>query len=192
MTDKDNSSTQTYFIQQYNELLNSISRDSSEIIIAYHGDLSADMVNALAYKMEKQLQKSGEKKGIIKRLFSIIIEILQNIRIHGGKDKDNFQDSFILLAKNPDHYMLKTANLVPNGSVQKITSQIENINRLNQEELKKYYMTTLAEGEISVKGGAGLGFITIAMKSKNKIAHRFVKLSDHLNYFEMESLIRTN
>ena len=67
------------------------------------------------------------------------------------------------------------SNLISNH---KTDSIIEAINRLNNEDqagVKQIYLKTLTNGEISEKGGAGLGIITMAMKSKNEIKYKVTK-----------------
>ena len=45
--------------------------------------LVKEMVNELSVKAEGNMLESGDKKGVIKRLFNILVEGLQNIRLHG-------------------------------------------------------------------------------------------------------------
>jgi hypothetical protein len=47
-------------------------------------------------------------------------------------------------------------------------------------------MEVLTNGVISSKGGAGLGFITMAMKSKNKLNYRVEKINEALSFFSVE------
>ena len=47
-------------------------------------------------------------------------------------------------------------------------------------------MAVLTNGIISNKGGAGLGFITMAMKSKNKLKYLFEEINDKLSCFTVE------
>ena len=51
--------------------------------------------------------------------------------------------------------------------------------------LKEFYMDTLTDGQRSSKGGAGLGFITVAMKAKSKIEYTFETLNEDYLKFEM-------
>ena len=51
------------------------------------------------------------------------------------------------------------------------------------------YIDVLTNGEISKKGGAGLGFITIAMKSKNKLNFYIDKIDANLSCFTLDIII---
>ena len=56
-------------------------------------------------------------------------------------------------------------------------------------ELKSYYLEHLENNELSEKGGAGLGFITIGMKSGNKLGTQFEQINDNRSMFLMEVTI---
>ena len=50
-------------------------------------------------------------------------------------------------------------------------------------------MDHLETNQISEKGGAGLGFITIAMKSGNKLKINFNKIDDNYSIFILNSTV---
>ncbi|MBK9591434.1 MAG: hypothetical protein IPO32_07985 [Crocinitomicaceae bacterium] len=67
---------------------------NGKIIVSHFGEFSQDLVNSLSTGIEDTMLESGDKKGVVKRMFSILVEGLQNIRIHGERDEDNNQISF--------------------------------------------------------------------------------------------------
>ncbi len=48
------------------------------------------------------------------------------------------------------------------------------------------YMEVLSNGIMSNKGGAGLGFITMSLKSKNKLEYHAEEVSDKLYFLSLE------
>jgi hypothetical protein len=60
------------------------------------------------------------------------------------------------------------------------------INHLDKEELKAYYLTILEEGNLSEKGGGGLGLIEMAKKSQRPLQAEFKKLADDIFAFNMQ------
>lgn len=177
---------------RFNEVLKSLGTGAFDLIISHQGELSKEKVNSIAYETEKNLKESGTKKGATKRIFSIIIEALQNIRLHGASDKEGMQDAYIVVGRSSDEFVIATANLVFKEQVLKVSTMLENINKLDRIELKELYMQTLTDGMISSKGGAGLGFITIAMKSKNKLGFQFIPAGGDLHFFELKARISVN
>ncbi len=161
------------------------SGENSKIINRHFGEFSQDLVNTISSDVEVQMLNSGDKKGIVKRMFSILVEGLQNIRLHGEKDDDGHQTSFVSIGQNDDSYEVAIGNLIFNKNVEGIKRRILEVNEVDQADIKKLYMEVLTNGIISSKGGAGLGFITMAMKSKNRLDYFFDKINDNLTCFTL-------
>jgi len=71
-----------------------------------------------------------------------------------------------------------------------LEKQIETINDFEDPAaLKQYYMEHLENNQLSEKGGAGLGFITIAMKSGNKLKVSFEKIDENYSLFLLNSTV---
>jgi hypothetical protein len=83
-----------------------------------------------------------------------------------------------------------SANLISNKAVPILEKQIETINDFEDPAtLKQYYMEHLENNQLSEKGGAGLGFITIAMKSGNKLKVSFEKIDENYSLFLLNSTV---
>ena len=159
------------------------------IVISHCGTFSQDLINSLVVRNEELMKCSGDKKAIVKRAFSILIEGLQNIRIHGRSDEQGNQLSFLIVAKAADRYCLNFSNLVDYSIIQSIESQIHKLNLMNIDEVKELYTSVLTESGFSEKGGAGLGFITMKMKSNTKLNYSILPLDDRLSLFSLEILL---
>lgn len=180
---------ETFFKNHFLKALDSL-KDGSEVLLAYDGVLNVDTISRLETEVEGKVSALAIPKGPLKKIFFISVEALQNMLIHGGKDEMGHQHNYFILSKNPTKVEIVTANLVPNAIIEKLKGDIERLNSFNDPaELKGYYMEHLEKNEISDKGGAGLGFITIAMKSGNKLGYTFDKISDALSLFMLKSTV---
>ena len=159
--------------------------DTDKIINSHFGEFSQELVNTISNDVEMFMLDSGDKKGTVKRMFSILVEGLQNIRLHGERAKDGHQTSFFAIDQGQDFYKIALGNLVFSKSNKNIESRITDINKMTREEVKALYMEVLTNGIISNKGGAGLGFITMAMKSGNELGYFFDKINDDLSCFTL-------
>ena len=119
-------------------------------------------------------------------MFSILIEGLQNIRIHGARDEKGRQTGYLLIGSSNDAYSVLMANIIPSEDEDKIVQFIDRINAYSESELKDNYLAVLSEDFLSTKGGAGLGFITTRMKSAKPLGARFNELSDGKKLFTLE------
>lgn len=160
--------------------------DGGSIYTSHIGEFSQDYVNAVSAELEERMFEDGEKKSVVKKIFSIIVEGLQNIRIHGEEDADGYQSSFFLLIKTGDAFVIYLGNLIPSKIEKDIEKRVETVNSLDKAELKELYMNVLTNGVISSKGGAGLGYITMAMKSGNPLEFHIEKINDSLSLYDLK------
>ncbi|MEO9531743.1 MAG: SiaB family protein kinase [Crocinitomicaceae bacterium] len=159
---------------------------SGKIIVSHFGEFSQDLVNSLSTSIEDMMLESGDKKGVVKRMFSILVEGLQNVRIHGERDEDGNQVSFLIVLQNEEDYKVTFGNLIKRENIDKIKGRIDELNELDNAQVKEMYMEVLSNGIMSNKGGAGLGFITMSLKSKNKLGYIAEEVSDDLVFFSVK------
>ena len=169
--------------QYYSNLL------EKEIIIAYDGDLTHQVMKAFAYLVEQKLVSEREKEAVTRKLFHIMVECLQNINRHaeGFYPKDcveNYPGRGALLVSQSDVlYRVITANLVRTSHAAVLKTFLDEINSLSRHELIEYYKKQLMNGDLSSKGGAGLGFIDIRRKSSRKMDYHFVEFNETYSFF---------
>ena len=134
----------------------------------YRGSFTTKITDTILSLTESNLQNDNVEKKIRKRVFFIIVEGLQNVTRHQSSDESDelagYPGLFVVQYK-PDGYYITTGNLIKTTHQNTIKEQIDKINDLDKNELKKYSLEVLDEGEYSDKGGAGLGLIEIARKS---------------------------
>ncbi len=181
----------TFFESKYNNLLQEISANTDcTVLVKHFGDLSQESISNLEGQVESSIIENAIAKGPLRKIFFISVETLQNMLIHGHKNQDGNQRSFFILAKNHVKVDMISANLISNSAVEGLQKQIEIINGFAEPaELKQYYMDHLENNQLSEKGGAGLGFITIAMKSGNKLKVAFEKIDDNYSLFLLNSAV---
>ncbi len=166
-----------------------VKEDSLAVVMSHCGVFSQDLVNSLGEGAEEILISSNEKRQMIRKIFSVLIEGLQNIKIHGEPTKENVKSGILVLAKGEDCYKITFGNLILNDFVPSMEERLTELNQLDEVELKERYMKVLSEGILSNKGGAGLGFITMRMKAKSKLNFHFQKVSDEKSVFTFELII---
>lgn len=180
---------EAFFKNHFLKTIDSL-KNGSEVLLAYDGVLNVDTISRLETEVEGKVTALQIPKGPLKKIFFISVEALQNMLIHGGKDELGHQHNYFILSKNHTKVEIITSNLVPNSSIERLKGDVERLNSFNDPaDLKNYYMEHLEKNEISDKGGAGLGFITIAMKSGNKLGYSFDQISDKLSLFLLKSTV---
>ncbi len=163
---------------------------SSTLILAYDGVLNTDTISKLEGSIEEKIAEKNLPKMVIKKVFFICVEALQNMFIHGHRDDAAAQHNFFIIYITSKAVKIITANLITNTSIVKLSGDIDKINSFNEPaDLKAFYLEHLENNELSEKGGAGLGFITIGMKSGNKLNVEFNKINEKRSLFLLEVTI---
>jgi hypothetical protein len=154
--------------------------------IAHFGNLNQDLINSLTTSVEEMMISAGDKKPLIKRVFSILIEGLQNILLH-GEATDEGQPALLILASHEQQYRVVLGNIIQREDQQKLEEYLTRLNGMEEDDVKAFYLEVLNNGLMSTKGGAGLGFITMRMKSKGKLNYFFDTLSDGRLFFSIST-----
>ena len=96
-------------------------------MVSHFGNFSQNLVSSLSEGVEDLLVSVGDKRMVIKRMFSILIEGLQNIRLHGETDNQNRQLAYLLISSTKSSYRVTMANLVKLEDVEKVISFLDRI-----------------------------------------------------------------
>lgn len=158
----------------------------------YRGGFSQNITDGILSLTEANMEKAGENSKIKKRVFTIMVEGLQNITRHQEVDEkvtSNDEKGIFFLQDIDNRYFITTGNPILKDNISTLTSLLDTINGLNPLELKEYYKNVLNDNIISDKGGAGLGLIEMARKSGNKLVFDFVNLSENYSYFYLNTEI---
>ena len=162
-------------------------KEAGELILAYDGVLNSETIAKLETEIEGKILEKNLAKIVVKKVFFICIESLQNMFIHGFKDDNGAKHNFFILYMAEKKVKMIGANLISNAAIEKLSKHIGRINSFDDPaHLKTYYLEHLENNELSEKGGAGLGFITIGMKSGNKLRVEFEKINDARSLFLLE------
>lgn len=136
------------------------------------------------------LNEFNINRTIMNRVSSVAIESLDNIVKHSEPRVDkNLRKKYpsrFLLEKDGEVICLNTMNLILNIRIGELLSKLDEIEKLNHEDLVKLYKSTLTKAEISEKGGAGLGLITIAKLSRQRIKFDIKRINENFSYFMLQ------
>ena len=160
--------------------------DPRSVVVSHVGAFSQDLVNRLAASVEELMVTSGDGKIAIKRVFGILIEGLQNIRLHGAKDEHGRQMAYLILARNQEDYKIIFGNLVTAEDVPNLTEYLDSINAMDGLELKEKYIEILSSGYLSKRNGSGVGFLTMRMKSGNTLYYTIDPISEEIHFLTVE------
>jgi hypothetical protein len=138
---------------------------SSTIYYAYVGPVNQDKVHSLVSEIEEILIEAEVGKAKVKKTFTILLEGLQNMAIHSTSASGTRYVGLEVSAL-ADDINIQILGLADAEAVEKVTQVVSRLNAMDRAEIKSHYLNVMENGEMSAKGGAGLGLITMVMKSK--------------------------
>src|SRR5690554_7844933 len=121
--------------------------------MSHFGEFSQDLVNSLSEGLEYIMRSNNAPKILTKRMFSIMIEGLQNIRLHGARNHENKQLGHVMIMESNDEYTVSIGNVVDIKSKVVLTNHLNMINNMSHQEVKDYYISVLTNGVTTEKGG---------------------------------------
>lgn len=187
MPELNNSEIVTSVIRScYQDQSDRLVSNNQELMVSHFGAFSQNLVATLSETVENLMISLGDQKMVVKRMFSILIEGLQNLRIHGELDEAGQQTGFLILSSDDSKYQLHLANIVKRDESESLSIYTNTINDYSSVELKELYSSVLSNEFISIKGGAGLGLILTRIKSGNPLNFEFVELGDDKDLFVLQ------
>ncbi len=151
------------------EAFTSVLSDEGTVLVHHQsGAVSETQVGAIVDEIEAKVSETVKNRSMSKRFFLVFVELLQNVVKHGVIDqKGHAPVDFFVYLKN-GRLITTFSNIVEKGEAKRIESRFREVNRMNRDELKTAYLNQLTMGELSDKSGAGLGVMTVVLRSKNK------------------------
>lgn len=171
----------------YHDLISSVIHSSlnETLLFSHFGDFDQAKNDNTLKMVESVILDSGDKRQTMKRVCNLLIEMLQNMSLHGARDRSGHMHSFLIVSKTKKSYKLLTGNLVLAGDVDALQSRMDSLLKLDENALRKLYIEILCNEEFSHKGGAGLGLVTVAKKAEQNLKYNIHPLDENFGYFEM-------
>jgi hypothetical protein len=160
-------------------------------IFAFDGDFHIGLFLKITSRIEKQLEKDEPCVRIRKKIFNILIEMLQNVIHYFEEQKNETIDRSISIAisKNSSCYTIAVRNKIKNDRMLQLRSLLDRINSLNKEQLVNLYRDRLVfDG--TMNGKVGLGFLDIKRRSGSNLYYQFGLLNKEYSSFNL--VVRIN
>jgi len=154
-----------------------------DIILAFRGNFSDKILEGMVETVKRTLTGKGEEEKISKKVFSVLIELAQNIRFYS---EEYGRKGILIIEDRETCYQVSAGNLVRDTEVLSLRERIRHINNLGENELRSLYIRRLRTPMEPGKTGGNIGLIVVARKSLNPIVltdhpahkdHRFIEIS---------------
>lgn len=170
------------------DITNIITQD--DLTLAYSGEFRDTLTDRIIELAETYLEKDREVAKLRKKTSFLVAECFQNVIRHGSKEAEFIFDSprrvesFVLRFYDKKCFIL-SENAIPASKVDGLIAMLDDVNMVDRDALRDMYRRLLDAGEISEKGGAGLGLIEMARRSGNKLKYSFQPLDEEYRVFHL-------
>lgn len=169
-----------------------IVKEDGIVFLTYGGFLSQTLISAMTEALEKEAEVNNLNMGKANNIFTIFIELSQNIMNYSKSksSEDLTTDGLIVVSRNDDasKYYIDSQNIVSLKDVEYIKPKLLEIQTLDKTQIKQKYKELRRSGKNTHSKGGGIGFYEIAKKC-DKIDFTFTKINELRYYFHIRSII---
>ncbi len=166
-------------------------------LFSYLGTISESKISDILDEIEDILVKNGEKTKILKRVYYIAVETLQNLYHHSDKPDLSQANGtaienniiFIFNDKVSEKYQIITGNFIKRNNIRVLKERIDQLNFLSKEEVRVLYKLILNNEQFSEKGGGGLGMIDLVKRTGNNLSYNFYNFDKEYIFFTLRIAI---
>lgn len=156
-------------------------------LVDFEGAITFGTIEMLLSKLRNSQEFQELNKPSRKRLYGIFVESIDNIYKYAIKRPGKAgPPPKISVKKRENQYMVRAGNLVNSDEVGEITFKLERVNQLDVEALKSLYEEVINKEPRSTDTGAGLGLITMALRTPYDIEFGFEVVDVNHSFFEYE------
>ena len=164
--------------------------ERNNILLSFKGEITSDLLTSILQIMENKMENMQEEPKMKKKVYNVLVECLQNLYHHldeiSDVDSERIRSAIFMIGKLDGDYSIITGNYILNENINGLKNRLDEVNGLNKEQLKEYYKQVLNNGEMSLKGGGGLGMIDIARKTGEKLEYNFLEIDNKVSFFTLK------
>lgn len=166
----------------------------SNILLCFNGPISRSLIEEIGNALKNYLQADQAQPNAAMDVFSVYIEMTQNIRHYAmAHQYDDIESSATVVVARDDehHYVVQSGNLVEKADGQALMAQVNALATMDKAALKAAYKTQLRQPRSeSATSGAGLGLIDIARKSVQPLSATLTDLDHERSFFSVRAVIQ--
>lgn len=162
---------------------------NGKTIVSYKGPIS----NMILVKISDEIKiKFRHKARISRKLFSIFIELAQNILYYSpelASSSEKGKIAHFSIEEENDHYLIIAGNYVENNTPEEMNARCKKINGMNEQELRNYRKNILENPPNKKSKGAGIGLIKVALTSGSPLLNSIDKVNDQYSFLTISTKI---
>lgn len=165
------------------------------IIMSFSGGVSESVLLSLGDTLKRQIRYEDVDTRTEKRVFSVFVELVQNIirysadAIADERDEADLASGLISVGTRDQQFFVVCANTVRKEDVAGLRAKLEELRGMDGEALRAHYKKKLREPAETDSKGASLGLIEIARRASEPIEFDFVDVDESTAFFSLKACI---
>ena len=145
--------------------------NQQQIMVCFNGPINAALIEEIGRALRDYLNHQQETPCAVADIFSVYIEMTQNIRRYADQHPDlaGAASAAIVVSREDGHYVVSAGNVVTPDDGRALVRRIDELAAMDQAGLKALFKTQLRQPRESLNGSAGLGLIDMARKSSRPL-----------------------
>ena len=169
-------------ISQLEELMS-----ENNIYLIWSGHISHDVEKEVLSFTETRMSEDDLHSILRKRVFSILVELLENVAKNspGVEIEEQYGMPLAIIRLVNNVYSLTTGNLILKTEVKNLKEKLDIINKYDKAGLKELFKESLSGQKTDVDSTGNMGLIDMARKSGNKLEYQFDIVNDIYSYYTL-------
>ena len=159
-------------------------------LLTYQGPITVNLVSFLGNYIKSLIDYDNK---VLVKLFKIYIELTQNVSYYSAetmqvKNGVNCGIGWFTLQEFDDSFRITTGNRIRKADAEKLTSYCQEINGLNEEELRELKRKTRAQAMVR-DVGAHIGLIQTSLTSRCKLDFSIETMNKVHSLFTISTIV---
>ncbi len=159
----------------------------NNIYLIWSGHITPEVGKEVLSFTEAQLNENEIKSNQRRRVFSILVEILENVAKYsaGIEPEEKYGMPVAMIRLKNKTYLLTTGNLIENIKVAHLKEKLDTVNKYDKAGLKELFRRSLSNQTSDSDSTGNMGLIDMARKSGNKLVYEFNKINNLYSYYTL-------
>lgn len=167
---------------------------AQEIMLCFNGLFTATLIDEIGKALRNHMQNNAESPTAITDVFSVYIEMTQNIRHYTMSMQlpGHLAISTIVVSRSQDgRYTVSAGNVVRIDDAERLSARIVSLNTLDKAALKAEFKKQLRQPRenLAENNGAGLGLIDMARKAVEPLWAEVSPIDGEYAFFSLRVII---
>lgn len=171
---------------------------SDRFMLSYSGYVSEALLDAIGLTLKVRLNEHVEDKKKVKQIFSIFVELMQNLIRYGLegpkgvhiRDDEHSGFGLVMVVEEDDGCIsLMSGNYISSDAVEPMKSRLNKVQGKSHEELRELLKEQMRKPTEETSKGASLGLTEIARRSVRPIETSFAPVGHDHYFFMMKAFV---